>query len=47
MVVKGKNYVVFILGVVKINASFGEIKYEKGKRVLMEKEFNYRISKKI
>jgi hypothetical protein len=35
MVVTGTHSVVFQLGVVKINASFGALKYEHGTRVLL------------
>jgi len=47
MVVTGTQSVVFLLGVVKINASFGALKYEHGTRVLLAQEFTSRISNKI
>jgi len=47
MVVTVTHSVVFQLGVVKINASFGALKYEHGTRVLLAQEFTATISNKI
>lgn len=47
MVATVTHSVVFQLGVMKINASSGALKYEHGTRVLLAKEFTSAISNKI